>query len=512
MNLNASAPYSPATPAGNGDAESAAERQSGPRSTDFDYSEASDPAASWLAGDDTDQAADPDSVIASQLAALSLAFPHKASPARGPGRWLRLLTGVDEDLLDRVWEERARYSGLGAIVLGTAIMAVLSMLDALDQVFGPVWPVLAVVGLFWGAFVCGIDRWLISSTHGIRASRLGIFLPRIALALLFGVIIATPLVLTVFGSEVVAQARKTQSVDVQNYESELKACNKLPGQVGTAKAGSAGCAGFRLSVADPAIGTLSTIAQELAQRRQLAATIAADDKTIARLNLVARKECNGTKGLGLSGIVGQGPNCHRDRSRADNFARTSQVSQLQTQFTKLDQAISSQQVTAGKQTQAYATAITSAIGRLVRSRTDDQGRIGLLNRIDALGALASTSLVIRTAAILLGLFIVAVDCLPVLSKMMSGKTRYDELVDGRLRTAEVIATAGLKVSERRATGHDEVTLQTIETNVRAQLEQIDEASRVSKAKRDADLDRRIAELAAEFRRQADDESAQGSAG
>ena len=50
-------------------------------------------------------------------------------------------------------------------------MAALAMLDALDQIFGPVWPVLVLVALFWGAFICGIDRWLIASTHGARAGQ-----------------------------------------------------------------------------------------------------------------------------------------------------------------------------------------------------------------------------------------------------------------------------------------------------------------------------------------------------
>jgi hypothetical protein len=107
--------------------------------------------------------------------------------------------------------------------------------------------------------------------------------------------------------------------------------------------------------------------------------------------------------------------------------------------------------------------------------------------------------------VLLGLFIVTVDCLPVLSKMMSGKTKYDELVAGRLETAGRIAAAALKVSERQATGHDEIALETIEREVRAKLDQIDDDSRIGKAKRDAELDRRTAELAAEFRRLAGEE-------
>lgn len=440
-------------------------------------------------------------LIAAPMMHSGLTFMHKAPPARGPGRSMRLLTGVDEDLLDRVWEERARYTGLGAIVLGTAVMATLSMLDALDQVFGTAWLVIVPVAMFWGTFVCGIDRWLISSTHGVRVSRWRIFLPRIALAVLFGIIIATPLVLTVFGSEVVAQAIKAQNADVQIYESKLRACNPLPGQSAKTGAGLTGCSGFLLSVKDPAVGTLSAIAAEIRQRRTLAATVSADNKMIARDNLVAREECNGAKGIGLSGIVGVGPNCSRDRHQADAFAHTSKVLQLENQLAVINQDISSQEVTAGNQTQDYATAITSGIAKLVAARQASEGRIGLLNRIDALGTLASRSLVISSATVLLALFIVTVDCLPVLSKMMSGATRYDELVDNRLRAAGTIAAAGLKVSERHATGEDEVALQSIESDVRARLEEIDEASRVNKAKRDAELDRRIAELAAEFRNQ-----------
>ena len=106
-----------------------------------------------------------------------LCLPQAASPSHGPGKWLRSLIGVDERLLDRVWEERARYTCLGAIVLGTATMAALSMLDALDQMFGPIWPVLVLVALFWGAFICGLDRWLIASTHGARSGQWRVFRP-----------------------------------------------------------------------------------------------------------------------------------------------------------------------------------------------------------------------------------------------------------------------------------------------------------------------------------------------
>lgn len=432
-------------------------------------------------------------------------FPEAASPSRGPGRWLRSLIGVDEGLLDRVWEERARYTCLGAIVLGTAALAALSMLDALDQIFGPVWPALILIALFWGAFICGIDRWLIASTHGVRGGRWRIFVPRILLALLFGMIIATPLVLTVFGSQVVSQAQHDQSNAVLAYESELKQCNPLPGDLAQqrATAQSSRCTQFHVPVSNPAIGTDEAIASEQSQRKQLSGVINADNNKIAKLNTIARDECNGIKGTGLSGLVGVGPNCTRDRQKADNFTRTSDVAQLQSQLTRLDEKIAGQTITAKQQTQQYATNISSAIARLVTARKQQEGRIGLLNRINALGELAAAHFVVAAAAVLLGLFIIVVDCLPVLSKMMSGTTRYDRILEVRLRGAERMATAAMKVTERQATSRDEIELNKIESRMNAELGRIDKASRFDRARRDAEFDQKIAYLAAEYRRLAD---------
>jgi hypothetical protein len=257
-----------------------------------------------------------------------------------------------------------------------------------------------------------------------------------------------------------------------------------------------------VQVSDPAIGTDKAIAAETTQRNGLNRIIAADNAEISRLNTIARDECNGNSGEGLSGVVGVGPNCDRDRQKADDFTRTSAVAALQAKVTGLDDEIAAQTVTASQQTQAYASNINDSIANLVAKKTADEGRIGLLNRIDALGELAARHFVIAAATVLLGIFIVAIDCLPVVSKMMSGTTRYDEILEYRLRAAAKMASDSTRVSERRATGRDEVALHRIESEVRTQRDQIDEASRVERAMRDAQIDRRIAELAAQYRRAA----------
>jgi hypothetical protein len=107
-----------------------------------------------------------------------------------------------------------------------------------------------------------------------------------------------------------------------------------------------------------------------------------------------------------------------------------------------------------------------------------EGRIGLLNRIDALGELAAAHFAVAAATVLLGLFIIVIDCLPVLSKMMSGTTRYDRILEFRLRGAERMAAAAMKVTERQATSLDEIRLSKIESRANAELERIGGGSRL----------------------------------
>lgn len=435
------------------------------------------------------------------LTDVSKEFPRSVPGGRGPGRWLRMLIGVDESLLARVWEERPRYTGLGAIVLGTAVMAAVSMFDGLNEAFGPVWPLLILVALFWGTFICCIDRWLIASTHGAHAARWRIFVPRLALSLLFGVIIATPLVLTIFGSEVVTRAATDQQNALTTYESQLRACNPLPDPTtGKVPAAPAGCVGHTLPVSDPATGLTQTTGREIRQRTQLAGQVASANATIKQYDTTIRDECNGASGPGLSGVPGVGPNCNRDRQQEDSFKKENDVAKWQQQLTDLNAEIEQQTATVGTQTQTYSNGITNAINAKVAARQSSQGRIGLLDRIDALGELFVANAAIAAATVLLGLFVLMVDCLPVLSKMMSGTTNYDRLVEDRLRSAAAIGAAAIRVGERRAIGADEVALHAVESQVRAQLEQIDEASRVERGRRDAEVDRKIAELTEEFRR------------
>jgi hypothetical protein len=69
-----------------------------------------------------------------------------------------------------------------------------------------------------------------------------------------------------------------------------------------------------------------------------------------------------------------------------------------------------------------------------------------------------------------------------------------------------------EVSESQSTGRDEIELERIESWVRTQRERIDDDSRIERAKREAELDRQIAILAAQYRRNAEAEAGEDAAG
>ena len=150
------------------------------------------------------------------------------------------------------------------------------------------------------------------------------------------------------------------------------------------------------------------------------------------------------RGRACPAFLGVGPNCDRDRQQEDSFKKANDVAKWQLQLTDLDAEIKQQTATVGTQTQTYSNDITNAINAKVAARKNSQGRIGLLDRIDALGELFAADAAIAAATVLLGLFVLMVDCLPVLSKMMSGTTNYDRLVEDRLRSATAIGAAAIQ--------------------------------------------------------------------
>jgi uncharacterized protein DUF4407 len=402
------------------------------------------------------------------------------------GRRMRSVAGVDETLLDRVPQERARYSALGGVVIGTAVIAAFSMFFAITEAIGTTSAWVIVPTIIWGLFIFNFDRWLISSAIGLRwHRRFATLIMRVLMALLFGIIIAEPLVLRVFQTAVVKSIQDERTADLATLQSKLVACNPET----TVPGGKvpAGCDGYVLTFSNTPGSLAAQLAAKRADEAKLSAEIATDTKQLNTLNNEARQECVGDSGPGLTGHEGVGPNCNRLRAEADAYAKTHPIAAETTQLGTLQKQISTleTQVTAAQGN--FETQRTQLINQRLAVERSHQGPIGILERMGALSKLAhsSTTLLVGTWAVRL-LFIL-IDCMPILVKFFGGVTTYDRLVDRELANADATHAADLETmnDERLA-------------RVRRRRDEIDVELREHRAQLGSRVSRAVHELATEY--------------
>ena len=279
---------------------------------------------------------------------------------------MRTLVGVRERILDWVPEERARYTGLGIIVLNTGVLAALAMLTAMGRIVSA--PILAFIplALLWGWIIISIDRWLITSTHGIHPARsmLRIFAPRLLLTVLLALTIAELLTLRIFQPALDRQVRQTQATQITQYESRLQSCNPPTGEPDSSRT----CNGARLSIKNPSGDVTSEISASVQQRGVLQSEVNGIETNIATLQNKAEDECAGTKGPGLSGVPGFGPRCHSDLAAVTSYRDSSGLAAKQAVLKSLNQKIASLLSDAGPAQALSAAEVSRAISNAVRAK------------------------------------------------------------------------------------------------------------------------------------------------
>ncbi|WP_203872378.1 DUF4407 domain-containing protein, partial [Planomonospora parontospora] len=239
------------------------------------------------------------------------------------GRRLRILAGVDEGILDQVPLERTRYVGLGGVVLGTAVVAGISMWFALSQVLGGAHIAMLIPTVIWGLIVLNLDRWLVSTVTGLWQRRLLMLIPRLLVAVILGFIIAEPLVLRVFETAVVQHVVDERQAARNTERDRLVACNP---SAPTATPPQRDCRNAQLLASTPAVEA-AQLTQLQDQATKLKAQVDAANERHAHLIDQATDECAGRRGSGLSGKEGWGPRCQRLQNEADGFKTRSRLSE-----------------------------------------------------------------------------------------------------------------------------------------------------------------------------------------
>ncbi|WP_165964478.1 DUF4407 domain-containing protein, partial [Actinomadura sp. KC216] len=389
--------------------------------------------------------------------------PHAAPSGDDPRPRIRSpliwFSGADPEVLAMTPGDRARYTGMGSAVLFTASLGGLSMYIAMRMTLGLPIAACVLIAIGWFLGIAGFDRWIVSSMDkpartddiddwdapaGGRSPYL-FALPRLGLALLIGLVISTPLTLQIFASEIRAEINKIHQQEWDDYVRKQqtgttgKRITELRAQQARLQeiVNSGGRSG------DPAVSHPDVLAydKQLTDLRQ-------------KLDVLAQKGAceqegvnRGTDCRGTSGRAGCGARCEEYRRAAERIR--SQIRSVERQRTALVERLRSQAAdsveTRLAQARAELTKVDAELDRLqgaqttlaAREKADNEANTGLLIRMEALDRATEGHGTLATTRLVLFLFFTAIECLPVIVKLLMGDGAYENLVRERKKQDEI---------------------------------------------------------------------------
>ncbi|HET6769895.1 MAG TPA: DUF4407 domain-containing protein, partial [Chitinophagaceae bacterium] len=149
-------------------------------------------------------------------------FGEKKKPVE-KSNFLWWCAGAHQKLLKQFPSEHSKYSGLGAVLLATLVLATLSAGYAIYTVFGN-WLWTIGFAVIWGLIIFNFDRFLVSTMrkYGVsRRKQIMMAIPRLILALLIGVVIARPLEMKIFEKEINVKMTENLHKKIQLNDSLL---------------------------------------------------------------------------------------------------------------------------------------------------------------------------------------------------------------------------------------------------------------------------------------------------
>ena len=303
-------------------------------------------------------------------------------------QFMMVCSGANLHILKKTPSEWNKFSGIGGIVLFTAVFATLSAGYAMFTVFDNIWTAVGF-GLLWGLMIFNLDRYIVSSikkTGGVW-NQILMAIPRLILATFLGIIISKPLELKIFEKEV----NKQLNTIIQRNKTQLQA--EMKGRI------------LQQS------GPFDT------EKKQIQAQIATYQKAYDSASVELEKEILGTKTGVTSGKEGYGSNAKRKAELKEER--------------RLD--LENYQKQAAPRLQYLDSQVSKVYNNLETERTNaetvEDRFNGFAARLQALDELGKNSAVIALAAsFIMGLFI-CLEISPVLIKLISSVGPYDYLLE-----------------------------------------------------------------------------------
>jgi hypothetical protein len=411
------------------------------------------------------------------------------------GDGLAVLGGARPDVLEAAPGARPRFVALGGVLLSTGGLAVVSMAFAVAMALGVWWPLALLIGLGWGAVVVNLDRMLlVGMAHDASLRRnLVLAVPRVGLALILGAVIATPLTLQVFSSEIDTEVKAMQAEAADAYRETLETDARFAGldalreevALGESIVATGGAADPQLA----AVHGDATAAQQ-----------AYDAALATQRELEAKAQCelDGTCG---TGDAGTGQAYVEARAAAD-----AQATVVASAKSSLDAALASASAAEGRSAGLASASLETDRAELTRL-TAEQTRLqtafdatnedadGILARLEALDRLGDRNATLAAAQVMLSLLFMSIEILPVLMKLLLNfgpPSAYDKL-------AALRDSGDVEIEELQKESRLTVAAAREEMLVMAEQERIDRQKQAIIARREAAEAAAAAERAAAVR-------------
>lgn len=288
-------------------------------------------------------------------------------------RFLVFCAGSSTDLLQECPNsEWIKHTAIGMAVLFTSVLAFLSSFFALHVVFGSVWICLPLA-LLWSLIIFNLDRFIVSSfrKNGEPLKEFLQAVPRLLLAVVIALVIAKPLEMEIFRTEVRQILAEQKLAKLSSMQDEHER---------------------RLTGNDGRVASLKT---EL-------------DKYFTLREQYYRDyicECDGTCG---TGIQGRGSECQAKLAKYEAF-----VVEFDREKARIESSLSDLKKEREK---------LSADHDRAKSKVEEYFSFGFLARLNALQSLNSLS------SLFITLLFILIEAAPVLAKLLSPEGPYDNLI------------------------------------------------------------------------------------
>lgn len=299
------------------------------------------------------------------------------------GSFFIFCSGAVNSILRRCPSDYNKYQGIGATIFFTGILSAISAGYALYTVFES-YTASVIFAIIWGMMIFNLDRFIVS---GMRKKsniikEIGVAVPRIILAVFIGIVVATPLELKLFESEINVELGLMQQESYKKQDDQLK---------------------IRYE------SDINIIQKEITiLRNQL--NKSESDRSL-RVN-EALAEADGTGG---SRVRAMGSIYKAKAIAAENAEQNYQLAladiqpKLNEQYQKLEEIELKKKEDLNNLSRASIT--------------------GFASRLKAMHRLSSNEDAIRTASIFITFLFLIIECAPIFVKLISERTPYDQRLD-----------------------------------------------------------------------------------